>query len=144
MQVKDIMSKDVACCTPDTGLTDVARMMVAHNCGAIPVVESKESRKPVGVITDRDIVCRTLADGKDPFQMAAGDCMSAPVLTVTPETSVEDCAQVMREHQVRRVAVVDDAGRCCGMVAQADLATQAPEQQAGRVVKDVSQPAGAY
>ena len=104
MQVKDVMSKSLAFCTKDTSLTDVARMMVDNDCGAIPVVESNQSRKPVGMITDRDIVCRTLADGKDPFQMAAGDCMTAEVFTVSPDAGLEECGQVMKDHQVRRVA----------------------------------------
>src|SRR5689334_4887730 len=107
MQVKDVMSKGLAFCTKDTSLTDVARMMVDNDCGAIPVVESNQSRKPVGMITDRDIVCRTLADGKDPFEMAAGDCMTAEVFTVSPDANLEECAQVMKGHQVRRVLVVD-------------------------------------
>jgi CBS domain-containing protein len=139
MQVKDIMTPAPNCCTRDTSLTDVARLMATQDCGAIPVVEG--GGKLVGIITDRDIVCRTLADGKDPFQMAAGDCMSMTVATVTPESSVEECARLMQQHQIRRVPVVDRNGRCCGMVAQADLARKAPERQTAQTVRQVSQPA---
>ncbi len=140
MQVRDVMSKDVAFCTKDTGLSDVARMMRDRNCGEIPVAESNANRRLVGVVTDRDIVCRTLADGKDPTEMAAGDCMSQPVVTVAPEASLEECMQKMQQHQIRRLPVVDKVGQCCGMVAQADLARHAPSHQAGEVVKQVSQP----
>ncbi len=140
MQVRDVMSQDVACCTRDTSLSDVARMMKDRNCGEIPVIESNSSKQLVGVITDRDIVCRTLADGRDPMQMAAGDCMSQPVVTVTPEASLEECMQKMQRHQIRRLPVADRGGQCCGMVAQADLARHAPSHQAGEVVKQVSQP----
>jgi len=134
------MSRDVACCTKDTSLADVARLMRQCDCGEIPVCESESSKKLVGVLTDRDIVLRTLADGEDPFQMAAGDIMSEPVVTVSPDASVEEAAQKMQQHQIRRLPVADANGMCVGMVAQADLARSASEQQAGQVVKQVSQP----
>ena len=67
LQVKDIMTKDPVCCFPDTSLEHVARLMVEHDCGEIPVVDTEESKKPVGVITDRDIACRTVAQSKNPL-----------------------------------------------------------------------------
>jgi CBS domain-containing protein len=140
MQVKDIMTKNPACCTPDTNLQEVARLMVELDCGESPVVQSNQSMKLVGVITDRDITCRTVAVGKNPLEMTAGDCMSSPCITVTPEMSVEDCCHVMEENQVRRVPVVDENGACCGIVAQADIAQHASKQETARVVKEVSRP----
>ena len=140
MQVKDIMTKNPACCTPDTNLQEVARLMVELDCGESPVVQSNQSMKVVGVITDRDITCRTVAVGKNPLEMTAGDCMSTPCITVTPEMSVEDCCHVMEENQVRRVPVVDESGACCGIVAQADIAQHASKKETARVVKGVSLP----
>jgi len=142
MQVKDIMTRDPACCTPDANLQEVARLMVECDCGEIPVVENRQSMKPVGVVTDRDICCRTVAEGKNPLEMTAGDCMSSPCVTVKPEMSVEDCCQVMEENQIRRVLVVDENGACCGIVAQADIARHAPKQETAEVVKEVSRAAG--
>lgn len=141
MQVKDIMTKNPACCTSDTSLQEVARLMVEYNCGQTPVVESKQSMKLVGVITDRDITCRTVAEGKNPLEMTAGDCMTSPCVTVTPETSVEECCKVMEENKVRRVPVLDRGGSCCGIVAQADIAQHASRQETAKVVIGVSQPA---
>lgn len=140
MQVKEIMTSDVACCSRDTKLPEVARQMVEHDCGAISVVDDEKNRQPIGMVTDRDIVCRTVAEGKDPGQLMAGDCMSEPCVTVTPETSIEDCCQVLEENQVRRVPVVDAEGGCCGIVAQADIAQRAPERETAHVVRDVSKP----
>jgi CBS domain-containing protein len=140
MFVRDVMTKDPACCNRDTALRDVARMMVDHDCGEIPVVE--KDKRLVGVITDRDIVIRALAEGKDPLQLKAADCMSQSVVTIRPEASVEECAQLMKRNRVRRLPVVDQEGRCCGIVAQADLARKGSEQQAARVVQKVSQPSG--
>jgi CBS domain-containing protein len=140
MQVRDIMTPDPVYCTRQTSLTDVARMMVTHDCGIVPVVENTDTKKLVGVVTDRDMVCRTLAQGRDPITLAAGDIMSSPVVTVFPETSVEECAETMGQNQVRRVPVLDHDGVCCGMVSQADLALHAPVEETAEVVKDVSQP----
>ncbi|BBA32724.1 CBS domain protein [Methylocaldum marinum] len=140
MEVKEIMTPNPVCCTPDTGLEGVARMMVQHDCGEIPVVENEESMRLVGVVTDRDIVCRSLAQGKDPMSMRTRECMSSPCVTVTPETSLEECCKIMEEHRIRRVPVADQGGRCCGMVSQADIARRAPTQQTAEVVKEVSQP----
>jgi len=140
MRVREIMSQDVACCTRDTSLTDVGRMMKDCNCGEIPVAESNNSKRLVGVITDRDIVCRTLANGLDPMELAAGDCMSQPVVSIGPDALLEECSQLMQKHQIRRVPVVDKNGECIGIVAQADLARQASTEHVGQFVKTLSQP----
>jgi CBS domain-containing protein len=140
VQVKDVMTEGPTWCTKDTSLTDVARLMVQADCGIIPVVEGND-HKLIGVITDRDIVCRTLADGKDPYQMAAGDCMTVPPLAVPPNADLDAAARLMKEHQVRRVFVQDDSGRCLGVISQADLARSAPDRQTADVIKRVSQPA---
>ncbi|MGX2030334.1 CBS domain-containing protein [Methylocaldum gracile] len=140
MEVREIMTPNPVCCTPDTHLEAIARLMVRHDCGEIPVVENEESMRLVGVVTDRDIVCRSLAQGKNPMDMTARECMSTPCVTVTPETSLEDCCKVMEEHRIRRVPVADRSGRCCGMVSQADIARRAPTQQTAEVLKEVSQP----
>lgn len=139
MKVREIMTSDVACCTPDTNLHDVAQLMMSCDCGAIPVVEDERSRRPVGMVTDRDIVCRTVAEGKNPLELTAGDCMTDGCTTVTPETDVRDCCRILEEQQVRRVPVVDDSGGCCGIVAQADVAKHAGDGETADVVKGVSQ-----
>ena len=140
MQVRDIMTENPACCTPETSLQEAARLMADNDCGCVPVVENEENKKPVGVITDRDICCRAVAEGKDVASTTVGECMTAECVTVTPETSVEDCCNAMEQNQIRRAVVVDESGSCCGMVAQADIALQAGEEQAGEVVKEVSKP----
>lgn len=143
MQVKDIMTSDPACCTPEISLIEVAKMMVDYDCGEIPVVENQETRVPVGVVTDRDIVTRTIGAGLDPMDLSAADCMSMPVVTVTPETSFEECRRVLEEKQIRRVPVVDKNGACCGIMALADITKYASEQDAGKVLQEVSVEIGA-
>jgi CBS domain-containing protein len=137
MRVSDVMTRNVACCTPETSLLEVARLMVDHDCGEIPVVDAAGA--PIGVVTDRDITCRTVAEGKNALLLAARDCMSVPCVTVTPEVSLEQCCQTMEAHRIRRVPVVDAAGECCGIVAQADIARRGPRTEAAQVVKRISQ-----
>lgn len=143
MQVKDVMTPDPACCTADTSLQEVAKLMVDHDCGEIPVVESKETKLPIGVITDRDIVCRSVAKGTNPLDLTAADCMSKPCVTVTPEMSIEECGNILEANKIRRVPVVDASGACCGIVALADIALRADADVSSEVVKEVSEPGSA-
>lgn len=140
MKVQEIMTRRVICCTPETSIQEVARLMRDHNMGAVPVVESEDNPRPVGMVTDRDIAMRAIADGRDPARARARDCMSANVWTVRENENLEACTRVMEEHQVRRVPVVDDRGACCGIIAQADLAINGPAEQTAEVVREISQP----
>jgi CBS domain-containing protein len=140
MQIRKIMSQDLACCTRDSGLQEVARLMVEHDCGSIPVVNNMQEKKPLGIITDRDITCRAVAMNKNPLELKASDCMTSPVTTVQDDTTLEDCCDLMEKCQVRRVLVVDQTGRCCGIVAQADIALHAPQRKTAHVVREVSVP----
>ena len=143
MQVKDVMTADPACCISETTLQEVAKMMIEYDCGEIPVVESEETKVPIGVITDRDIVCRTVARGLNPLDLTVADCMSKPCVTVTPDISIEECSRILEENKIRRVPVVDADGSCCGIVALADIARLANRNLAVEVVKEVSEPSAA-
>jgi CBS domain-containing protein len=140
MQVREVMTADPACCTADTSLPAVARMMIDNDCGEIPVVDNAHSNVPIGVVTDRDIVCRTIANGLNPLDLTAADCMSKPIVTVTPDISIEVCCRIMEEKRIRRVPVVDERGTCCGIVALADIAREIGKRVAGEIVKEVSEP----
>lgn len=140
MNVKDMMTPEPACCTSDTSLPEVARLMVTNDCGEIPVVEDNAKKVPVGVVTDRDIVCRIVANDQNPLEMTAGACMSQPVITVTPEISLEECCRIMEEKLVRRLPVVDERGECVGMISLADIALHTGKNVAGHVVREVSEP----
>jgi CBS domain-containing protein len=137
MQVQEIMTQNPACCAPDATLKDAAMLMADNDSGEIPVLD--EQRHPIGVLTDRDIACRAVAQGKGPDTPVRA-IMSNPIVTVTPETSLEDCCETMEQNQIRRVPVVDDSGACCGMVSQADIARRAPAHEAAEFIREVSQP----
>lgn len=140
MRVSEIMTPDPACCKPDTSLTEVARLMADCDCGAIPVVDNPESRKPVGVVTDRDIVVSAVATDKNVADCKASDVMSRPVVTISEDADVDECEEKMAQHQIRRILVLDAQGRICGIVAQADIARQAEPREIAEVVKDISKP----
>jgi CBS domain-containing protein len=138
MQVKDVMTADPACVTPDTTLERVAQLMVERGCGAILVVDDLSAKRVVGIATDRDIVCRSVARGEHAAHQAVASVMSSPVATVSLETPVQRCGRLMQEHQFRRVAVIDAEGRCLGIVAQADLARHGSPEVVAETVKRIS------
>ena len=140
---KELMTSNPAFCTPEVSLKNVAKMMCDNNCGEIPVVESQQNRRPVGVITDRDIACRAVAQDRDIVQLKAKDCMTPKPVTVKRDTELDEVVRLMEKHQIRRVPVVDDNGLLCGIVAQADIARKA-QDKTGEVVREVSQPAVSF
>lgn len=133
---RDVMTENPACCTPDTPLDQVARMMVQSDCGEIPVIDASEH--PIGVVTDRDIVCRVVAQSKNPTAYTAGICMTTPVVTVPTTATLDDVLRTMEQYQVRRVPVVDEGGHCAGIIAQADVARGGRKQDVGELVRKVS------
>lgn len=138
MDVKTIMTADPVAASPAASLQQVARMMLDNDVGEIPIIEDA---KPVGVVTDRDIVVRLVAHGQDPTQVTARDCMTSPAVTIPVDADVKDCAELMSREQIRRVPVVDDDGRLCGIVALADLERrQDVRSLKAEVSRHVSQP----
>lgn len=137
---RDVMTAGPACCSPNTRLDEVAKLMVENDCGEIPVIDSSD--QPIGVITDRDIVCRVVAEGKNPMAYTAETCMSHPVVTVPGDASLDQVVSVMEEHQIRRVPVVDDGGCCTGIIAQADVALAADPPEVAELVREVSRDTG--
>jgi CBS domain-containing protein len=141
MTVREIMSTSPATCTSETHLDEVARLMYEHDCGAIPVVGTDgQTQRPVGIVTDRDIVVRCLAKGQNPLERVARDVMTGSAITIREDADLDECARAMEDHQIRRIVVVGHDGKITGIVAQADLALNAADEMTGRVVEDISQP----
>jgi CBS domain-containing protein len=133
---KDVMTSAPACCGSGTTLDKVAKLMVDNDCGEIPVVDDRD--QPIGVITDRDIVCRVVAEGKNPTGYTAEQFMSRPAVTVRTDMPLDDVVATMEQHQIRRVPVIDDQGCCAGIIAQADIATTGEHRQVAEFVREVS------
>jgi CBS domain-containing protein len=140
MKIKDIMTDNPVCSTRENSLEEVARMMLENDCGSIPVVTDQEKWRPAGIITDRDIVTRAVADGRNPLEMKVGDVMTPNPICLDVESDAQDAVHLMEKHRVRRILVCDRNGSCIGIVSQADIARHLGERETGEVVEELSQP----
>ena len=134
-KVGDVMTGRPRAVTPETPLTEVAQMMETEDVGSIPVVDND---RLVGIVTDRDIVVRAIAKGKDPKGMPASAVSTRELVTVRPEDDLSDALELMVRHQVRRLAVMGEDEQLVGMVSQADVAREAKEKDTGEVVQGIS------
>lgn len=141
MQVQEIMTTAVECCTPDDTAQRAAEIMRAADAGAVPVLAGENEPKVVGIITDRDLCMAVVAPGRDSRQVRVRECMTGQVVTLRPEDDLARAADLMAEKQVRRLPVVNERGAILGIVSLADLA-QSPRQAAevGEAVHDISEP----
>lgn len=138
MKVATVMTKNPVIAAASTYLSEVARKMLDNDVGEIPIVHDG---KPIGVVTDRDIVVRLVAHGQDPKQVRAEDCMTSPALTVEQNADLKECAELMARERIRRVPVVDASGSLCGIVALADLERRTDTRSMkSEVSRHVSQP----
>lgn len=139
-RVRDVMTRNPRTVRRDDSLEEAARLMRECDCGAVPVVDD-DRRKPVGIITDRDIVVRSIGEGKNPSDLRVSDCMSSNVFTVQEDDSLQRVFDVMSDHRVRRVPVVDRNERLVGIIAQADVALKSDqEQRVEQTVENISKP----
>lgn len=137
MQVKDIFTKDIYSITPDDNLVHAAQAMKRHNVGILPVVRDD---RLLGVITDRDICVEAVSAACDPHQCLVRDYMTAEPITIAPEASLEEAANLMAQHQVRRLPVTDQ-GRLLGMVSLGDLAVNCVDNGVlANTLRKLSQP----
>ena len=134
--IRDVMTANPSSVEPSTPVAQVAQLMQQENVGSVPIVEGG---KLVGTITDRDITIRIVAEGKDPQATTVGEVASRDLVTVDPQQNLDEALRLMAQHQVRRLPVVEEDGRLVGIVAQADVATEAPPEQAGETVGQISQ-----
>ena len=135
----EVMTRDPVSCEPDEAITRVAEIMKREDVGAVPVIETKASRRLVGIITDRDIVVKAVAVGRDP-KSSVREAMTADPVTCREDEDVSEAVSRMAERQVRRVPVVDGQGRLCGIIAQADIATRVHQDKTtGELVEAISE-----
>jgi CBS domain-containing protein len=141
---QDIMTKDPFCCVPTDSTQRAAQLMRDRNVGAILICDSEETKRLVGIVTDRDLALRVVAEGCDPKTTCIGDVMTRQVFTCRPEDDVEKALELMERHQVRRIPVVDQQNRIVGIITQGDIATRLGNpQKVAEVVIEVSKPSTA-
>jgi len=139
--VKDLMTSTVVCCTPRDTAQAAARSMEAYGVGAIVVVADPSDRLLEGIVTDRDLCAGVVAAGKNADAVQVADVMTAIPVMCGPEDTLDKCLELMQENQVRRIPVVNNRGRCVGIVAQADIALHAPAAQFASIIVEISKPA---
>ena len=138
MKARDIMTKDPRVVTPETPVQEAARLMKSEDTGVLPVVEAAGSRRLVGMITDRDIAIRVVAEGMSSAQVR--DAMTPNVKSCRPDDAVKDVLQAMADAQVRRIPIVDDGGMVVGIVSQADVVLEADGRKVEKAIEAISQP----
>jgi CBS domain-containing protein len=133
-QIRDVMTSNPTTVDRSTSVLEAAKLMAGADVGPLPVTDGG---RLVGIMTDRDIVTRVLAEERDPQSTTVGDICSSDLVTVTPEDDLNQALRKMASAQVRRLPVVE-GDRIIGIVAQADVARVAPEQQTGEIVEEIS------
>ena len=134
--IREVMSSNPRTVSAEQPVVEAARLMRDEDVGLTPVVEGD---RLVGTVTDRDIVVRVVADGRDPQSVTAREIASTELVTVDPQQDLDEALRLMAQHQIRRLPVVEEDGRLIGVVAQADVAQHASDEQTGEVVQQISQ-----
>jgi CBS domain-containing protein len=134
--IRDAMTSNPRGVEPSTSVVEAARLMKSQDVGPLPVVEGD---RLVGMVTDRDIVLRVVAEGKDPQTATVGEIASRDLVTVDPQQDLDEALRLMAQHQVRRLPVVEEDGRLVGILAQADVARAGDDAQTGQVVQEISE-----
>lgn len=132
--IREVMTSEVKACEPNTTVAEAAKVMASEDVGPVPVVE--EGRL-TGIVTDRDIVVRVVAEGRDPNSTTVREIASSDLVTVSPDDDLEVALQQLARKQVRRIPVVE-GDRLVGIVAQADIARLGSDAKTGEVVEEIS------
>lgn len=139
MQIREVMTPQVTTVRPDSTLVEIARIMRDEDIGSVPVTDNE---RLLGIVTDRDIVVRALFRGNDGVERTAADVMTPDVHCCSSGDEVDDVLRDMGSQQVRRLPVVDAGKRLVGIVSLGDLSREAKPREAGKSLKDISQPNG--
>lgn len=138
MTCAEVMTPSPTACQPENTAIEAAELMRREDCGLVPVVS--ENGKLIGVLTDRDIVVKIVAEGRDARSTAVSEVMSTDLVTCLPQETIETVMEQMATRQVRRIPIVERDGSLVGIVAQADIATRiANPQETGQVVQAISE-----
>ncbi len=140
MKIRELMTPDPVCCTPEDSAQKVAKILRDQDIGSVPVVMDQSSRKLVGMITDRDLCCSIVAEGLDPANTKIDRLFSLNPVTCREGENINNCEQLMQEHQIRRIPIVDGEERCIGIVTQADLALKENAEKVSKTVAEISKP----
>lgn len=138
---EEIMTKHPVCCLPEDTAQQAAQLMQGEDVGPLPVVENYDTKRLVGILTDRDLVLKVVATGRNPSDTRIDELMTRNPVTCRPGDELQSTLDIMMYRQVRRVPVVDEQGVLAGIISQADIATRVGAyQKTGEVVEEISKP----
>ena len=139
----EVMTKNLVCCLPSDMVIKAAELMKSENIGSIPVIENEQNGKLVGIVTDRDLALRIVAEGRDAKSTKVETVMTRRVVTCLADDDLQKALDAMAEHRFRRIPVVDNDNKVVGIIAQADVATRVdrPDKTA-EMVKEISKANG--
>ena len=142
MKCSEVMTKDPSCCLPTDTAFDAAQLMKSEDVGPIPIVSDKQTKKLEGILTDRDLALKVVAEGLDPKTTKIEEIMSTGINTCGPDDDLKDVLESMEANHVRRIPIVDENNRLVGIIAQADIATRVDQPATtAEVVEAISQAA---
>jgi CBS domain-containing protein len=142
MKSRDVMTKNPVYCVAGDTVNSAAQLMIQKNVGAIPVVDHPQSKKLVGIVTDRDLALRVVGENRNPLTTRLDDVMTRNLVTCYPDDDLNLVMDAMSQHQIRRVPVIDTQGRIVGIIAQADIALRTEdEHKTAEVIEEISKPA---
>ena len=137
---RDVMTENPVCAVPEDTVVRVAEIMKAQDVGPVPVVETHESKRLVGIVTDRDLALLVVATDRQPSSVKVSEVMCRDLVTCRDDENADVALDLMKSEQVRRILIVDEAGRLAGIIAQADVAKSEGDRQTGDVVEKISRP----
>ncbi len=139
MKCKDIMTQNPTCCAPSETIEEAARHMKEEDIGSVLVCDSPQSHHLIGILTDRDIVIKVIAEGQDPKNIPVQRIMTPDPLTCHEEENLQHAMDLMEEHQIRRIPILNEHNQFVGIVSQGDLAKRFGNQQrTGQMVEEIS------
>jgi len=136
----EVMTKDPVCCLPDDSAATAAELMKRENIGSIPVIENEQTQRLVGIVTDRDLALKIVAEGRDAKSTKVEAVMTHKVVACHADDDLQKALDAMAEHQLRRIPVVNNDNKIVGIIAQADVATRVDQpEKTAEMVKEISQ-----
>jgi CBS domain-containing protein len=134
-----VMTKNPVCCLPNDLVAKAAELMKSEHIGSIPVIENEQAKKLLGIVTDRDLTLRVIAEGLDAKSTKVETVMTRKVVTCVAEDDLQKAVDAMSKHQLRRIPIVDDDNKILGIIAQADVATRVDRpKKTAAMVKEIS------
>jgi len=137
---RDVMTEDLVFCTPADTVSEVAKLMKREDIGPVLIVDNKQSKTLVGIVTDRDLAIKVVGEGRDPQNTKVEEVMTRKLITCHADDNIENAMKAMAQYQLRRIPVVSENMKLVGIISQADVATRVDEpERTAEVVREISQ-----